>query len=215
MTYLELVNAVLTRLREDTVQTVDGSDDAVVNLVKGFINDAKRTCEAAHTWSALSVEWIVDTDPTSDLLVLDGSTESAVLDDVFTSTGVEVAVVDKSYLRQRAIQSPGVGSPRYYIVDGKQANGDMRLRVWPAPEAVESVYVYGFKAQPDLSSDDERLLIPSKPVIYLAQALASRERGEDGSLQASELLGLAKQYLSDAIAIDATNSEPENVWNTI
>jgi len=215
MTYLELVNAVLTRLREDTVQTVNGSDDAVVNLVKGFINDAKRTCEAAHTWSALATAWVVETDPASDLLVLVESGGTVVLDDIFTSGGIEVAVVDKSYLRKRALQSTGVGSPRYYIVDGVESSGDMRLRVWPSPEKAEDVYVYGFKPQPDLSSDSEKLLIPSKPVIYLAQALASRERGEDGSLQASELLGLAKQYLSDAIAIDATNSEPENVWNTI
>jgi hypothetical protein len=215
MTYLELVNAVLTRLREDQVLTVDGSDDVVVNIVKNLVNDAKKTCESAHTWSALAKEWTVSTSTDSDAVVIPDSSETVVLEDVFTADGVEVSTVDKTYLRKRALQSSGNGTPRYYIVDGKEVNGDTRLRVWPTPSSAETLHVYGYQTTPDLVQDSDRLYIPSKPVIYLAQALASRERGEDGSLQASELLALAKQYMSDAIAVDATNNEPENVWNTI
>ena len=215
MTYLQLVNAVLVRLREDEVLTVQGSDDVVVNMVKEFINDAKETCEQAHTWTGLSAEWVETTSTASDKLVLTDSADSAVIDEVYNAEGVEIAQSDKAYIRKRALSNPESNTPRYYIVEGTEANGDVRLQLWPQPKAAEDVYVYGYKSTGPLSLDSDRLQIPARPVIYLAQALASRERGEDGSLQASELLGLAKQYLSDAVAQDATNSDPDNIWKTI
>ena len=49
MTYLELVNNVLTRLREPMITSVDKSEDAVVNIVKNLVNDAKRHVEMAHS----------------------------------------------------------------------------------------------------------------------------------------------------------------------
>jgi hypothetical protein len=47
MTYLQLVNKVLTRLREDTVSTV--SQNTYSALVGEFVNDAKRLVEDAWT----------------------------------------------------------------------------------------------------------------------------------------------------------------------
>ena len=51
MTYIDLINNVLRRLREDTVTTVDESSYSL--MVGDFINDAKRLCEDATDWSAL------------------------------------------------------------------------------------------------------------------------------------------------------------------
>jgi len=52
MTYLELVNDVLVRLREDEVTAV--TDTAYSKLIGKFVNDAKRQVEDAYTWNALS-----------------------------------------------------------------------------------------------------------------------------------------------------------------
>ena len=50
MNYLQLVNGVLDRLREPQTVTVRTMDDPVVNVVKHFVNDAKRHVESAQSW---------------------------------------------------------------------------------------------------------------------------------------------------------------------
>lgn len=216
MTYLEAVNAVLSRLREDTVTTLAGSDDVVVNMVKDFVNDAKRTVEDAHTWSNLAAEWTPVTATDSDRIVLTNSSRSAIIDNVFDAEGHELSVVSKPYLRQKALRAGSdKNDPRYYIIDGAEANGDVRLRLWPAPKSVDTLYVYGYHRTPALADDTDVLVVPGQPVVYYAEALAARERGETGAIASSELFAMAKQYLSDAIAMDATNSDTDNIWTTI
>ena len=51
MTYLDLVNNVLRRLREDTVTTVSANTYSA--MVGDFINDAKQLVENAWDWSNL------------------------------------------------------------------------------------------------------------------------------------------------------------------
>lgn len=213
--YLGLVNAVLIRLREDTVTTVAGSDDVVVNLVKAFVNDAKRTVEEAHAWSALETEWTVSSAIGNDKLVLTDSHKNAIISYVYDSEGNKLKLSNKEELRRKAAMSTNTGTPTHYIVDGKEANGDVRLRVWPAPKEVKTYVAYGYQRSPLLENDTDLLMIPSAPVIYLAEALAARERGEVGGQSAGELMSLAKNYLSDAIAIDATNSDMDNIWYTV
>ena len=216
MTYLQLVNGVLTRLREDVVVTTAGSDDVVVNLVKEFVNDAKRTTEQAHTWSALSTEWHPSTQIGVDTVVLTDSRKDAIIDYIYDAEGNKLRPTTREELRRKAAQSGATtGNPEYYIIDGKEANGDVRLRVWPAPEAVKTYAVYGFQGQDDLAEDGDVLAVPSAPVIYMAEALASRERGEVGAQSSGELMAVAQRYLSDAIAIDSVNAEMDNVWYTV
>ena len=62
MTYLELVNGVLSRLREPLTTSVLRREDPVVNLVKDFVNDAKRQVESANRWNATREAWIVKTE---------------------------------------------------------------------------------------------------------------------------------------------------------
>jgi len=50
-TYLQAVNDVLTRLREQTVTTVALTDYS--QLIGKFVNDAKRQVENAFNWNAL------------------------------------------------------------------------------------------------------------------------------------------------------------------
>ena len=51
MTYLELVNDVLVRLRETAVSTV--SETSYSALIGKFVNDAKRQIEDAFAWNVL------------------------------------------------------------------------------------------------------------------------------------------------------------------
>lgn len=215
MTYLQLVNEVLARLREDQVLTVQGSDDVVVNLVKSFVNDAKRTVEDAHSWQALSKEWVVSLTPGTSSYVLTNSARSAIIDHVYDSSGNELLQTTRAYVHKRTLQGGSANKSRYYILDGVDTNGDLKIQLWPTPDTADTLHVFGFQPTTELSADTDRLLVPSQPVIYYAEAMAGRERGEVGGQSAGELLTLAGQYLRDAIAKDATNSDPENIWTTV
>ena len=51
-TYLQIVNEVLTRLREPTVQTV--TENTLSTLVGQWVNDVKRQVNDAYDWDALN-----------------------------------------------------------------------------------------------------------------------------------------------------------------
>ena len=62
MTYLELVNDVLIRLRESAVTTV--GETTYSSLIGKFVNDAKRQIEDSYNWNVLGQTITVTT--TSD-----------------------------------------------------------------------------------------------------------------------------------------------------
>lgn len=221
-TYLDLVNAVLVRLREDTIPTVNGNDDVVVGLVKEFINDAKKTVESAHTWSALQHEWSVDmgVQPSAEG-ILTGSQGDVIIDYVMDSEGRMLANKPLKFINQRVIHNAPTTTltPQYWAVSGKQVNNyqlQTKIKFDCLVDATQNaVTAYGYQPQADLADDFDVLLVPAKPVIYLAEALAARERGEVGGQSAGELMILAKSYISDSIAMDSTNSDLDNIWTTV
>jgi hypothetical protein len=216
-TYLELVNAVLVRLREDTVLTVAGTDDVVVELVKGFVNDAKRTCEDAYTWSALAFENEFVTSTDTDRVVLTDTHKSAIIEDILDNNGNQLPAVNKTHIRKKALQGGNPNTPLYYAVVGTEAStGDLELQLWPKPKEAATYHVYGYQRTHPFTSDNDILTIPAGlAVIYLAQAMAARERGEAGAQPPQELIMLAQRYLSDAIAMDSTNTEMDNIWTSV
>lgn len=210
MTYLELVNSVLVRLREDTVKTVQGTDDVVVELVKEWVNDAMQKVQQAHTWTALSTEWEFTAD--SERVVLTNSSLSGIIDYIYDNNGVKLRNINTEELRRRASQGGAPGKPMYYVVDGRDDAGDLKLRLWPAPSTPTNYTAYGYQNQARLAQDTDRLKVPHTPVIYGAHAMSAQERGEVGGQTAGELLVVAQQFLSDAIALDASNTDMDNIW---
>ena len=59
MTYLNLMNNVLRRLREE--ETTSVTSTTYVKMVGDFINDAKKVVEEATDWSALRETIVVTT----------------------------------------------------------------------------------------------------------------------------------------------------------
>ena len=71
MTYLNLVNNVLRRLREDEVTSVTSTTYS--SMVGDFVNDAKKFVESAWDWSALRTTLTVSTTDNIFNYVLTGS----------------------------------------------------------------------------------------------------------------------------------------------
>ena len=215
MTYLEAVNQVLQRLREDTVTNVTGLDDPVAEMVTALVNDAKQLVEDAHTWNALRHEWSITTAADDNLYSLTNAGNYGKIESIIKDDGIELKQEQLSAIRKRQAAAPANNKPKYYAVNGVDGNYDIQIQLFPKPDNVYNYTVYGFKRQAELSDKDDVLLVPSKPVVYMALAMAARERGEVGGQTAAELFALANVYLSDAIAWDASLNDYDNVWMTV
>jgi hypothetical protein len=214
MTYLNLVNNVLRRLRETEVSSVQTT--AYSKLIGDIVNDAKDLVENSWDWSALRTTLTITT--TADVFnyALTGSQNSIKELNVLNDTSNVVMQYqtsnwfDEAYL----ISDPVSGSPKYYTYNGVNANGDTLVDLHPKPDGVYSLRFNCALRNPDLSADDDTLKIPAMPVVHLAVALAARERGETGGTSTQEYFAMANKYLSDAIAQDAGRRPEETIFYT-
>ena len=215
MTYLEIVNKVLRRLREDTVDTV--SQNTYSALVGEFVNDAKRMVEDAWDWSALRSTLTVTT--TQDIFnyVLVGSGNRIELLDVVNDTSNFFLSYRDSHWFNKVflVDEPMRGSPTHYSFNGIDANGDTAVDIYPIPDGVYSVRFNCILRTPELSADTDTVQIPTLPIIHMATALAVAERGESGGQSAAELLNIASKMLNDAIALDAYKHPEELVYTAV
>ena len=215
MTYLQLVNKVLTRLREDTVSTV--SQNTYSALVGEFVNDAKRLVEDAWDWSALRTTLTVTT--TADIFnySLTGSGNRIELLDVINdSSNFFMKYRDSHWFNKTfLVDEPASGSPMYYGFNGVDVNGDTAVDLSPIPDAAYSLRFNCILRTPELSADTDTVAIPTLPIIHLAVGLAVAERGEAGGQSAAELLSFAKSLLNDAIALDAGKHPEELIYQAV
>lgn len=212
MTYVELVNSVLTRLREGTVSSV--SDNTYSKLIGEFVNDAKRSVEDSYNWNALTETLSAATANDVFNYVLVGSgTRFRVLNVINDTSNFFMgyktgAEMDDLYLNQTVLKGP----PQYYNFNGVNASGDTQVDVWPKPDAVYNLRFNLIIPQTKLVSDATVIKVPEEPVVLLAYAKALAERGEDGGLLASEAYALYKQSLADHIGIEAGHYQEEYLW---
>ena len=214
MTYLDLVNSVLRKLREDEVTTVDETDYS--RLIGDFVNDAKRLVEDTWDWTALRQTYTIDTVVGDSLYSLsDFNTRSKILYVFNETTNREVLKEALQRIRSLNLTSNNAQGPiAYYAVDGLDSNGDVQLRLYRTPNAVETLSVYAVKRPGNLSTDVDTLAVPSSCVVQWAYSYALRERGETGGQSASEQAIFAQQELSNAVAFDAGLSPDETIWTT-
>ena len=214
MTYLNLVNSVLRRLREEEVSSVQSSTYS--KMAGDFVNDAKRIVEDAWDWSALRTTLTITT--TDDIFnyVLTGSQnrikELNVIND--TSNIIMEYRPAKYFDEQYLVQDPVKGSPKFFTYNGIDSDGDTQIDVYPKPDGVYTLRFNCVLRGADLSADTDNLLVPSMPVIHYAVALLARERGETGGTSAGEYFNIADRYLGDAIALDAQKHPEEVIFYT-
>ena len=209
MTYLDLINNVLRRLREDTVTTVNETDYS--HLIGDLVNDAKKIVENSFDWTALRDSITVNTVSGTDTYSLTGSGDLAVVKDVMNTTSKRfMHLRSKEYFNNVNYNTaPITGSPDYFTFVGVDSNRDLQIQVYPQPDAIYALRFDVAKPQTDLSNDSDTLSVPTNPVIQLAYAMALRERGETGGQSAAEQFAVASTALSDAISFDANRYPSE------
>ena len=211
-TYLELVNDVLVRLRENEVTSVN--DTSYSKLISKFVNDAKRQVEDAYNWNALSETLTV-------------STTANLFNYVLTNAGIRFRVFDvlndtSNWFLNNAptqemdawflVNTPEYGPPRYYNFNGVDSNGDTQVDLYPIPDANYIINFNIIKPQAPLSLNSDQIKVPDEPVIFLAYAKALAERGEDGGLNSSEAYNLFQTSLADHVSVEGNKYPDEFTW---
>lgn len=229
MTYLELVNSVLRRLREDTVNTVNENDYSA--LVGEFVNDAKRLVEDSWSWSQLI--------RTATMPYTQGATDPLDLEDFQPNpddgqfnerarlwrdpeTGIVGAYVITDNKEREIGVIPQTASKVMRLINGNDsaqaqvqnvitstnpsaASGASRLRFYldSIPDASETLLLYVVNPQNALTGDSEVLIVPHDPVIQLAYLYCLYERGEELGEALSLTVSKAEAALADAIMHDS------------
>jgi hypothetical protein len=209
MTYLELVNDVLVRLRETAVSTV--SETTYSSLIGKFVNDAKRQIEDAFAWNVLGQTITVTTASSTASYALTGAGQKfQVMDVINTTSNVGLTNISFVDMNRKLNFTPLVNSiPTEFAFDGVNGSYDTKVNLYPIPDGVYTIKFALTVPQATLASDSTVVAVADTLVAQNAYARALVERGEDGGLSSSEAYQLYKAMLSDYIALEGTRY-PEN-----
>ena len=219
MTYRELINEVLIRLREDTILT-DWSgninDSTTVSeyqkVVGAMINDSKRTVENFHDWLVLRQTVNISTVSGTKNYNLSSGQELKVIDSINNSTGTGLVQVSREFLNKRKYPTDPTGEPLYYGFNGADSSNNLKIDLSPVPIASQTISFDIVKAQHELTAAATVIKVPEKPVVLGAWARAISERGEDGGTQTTIVAEEAMQALKQAIMLDSGNTQYETQW---
>ena len=209
MTYLELVNDVLVRLRESTVSTV--SETSYSTLIGKFVNDAKRQIEDSFAWNVLGTTITVTTTASTSAYSLTGAGQKfQVMDVINTTSNVGLTNISFVDMNRKLNFTPLANQiPTEFAFDGVDGSYDTKVNLYPIPDGVYTIKFALTVPQATLASDATVVLVPDVLVVQNAYSRALVERGEDGGLSSSEAYLLYKSMLSDYIALEGTRY-PEN-----
>jgi hypothetical protein len=209
MTYLELINDVLIRLREPVVTA--NNQTSYSTLIGKFVNDAKRQIEDAFAWNVLGTTITVTTASSTAAYSLTGAGQKFQVMDVINTTSnvglINITFVD---MNRKLNFTPLVNSiPTEFAFDGVDASYDTKVNLYPIPDGVYTIKFALTVPQATLTADATVVSVPDVLVAQNAYARALIERGEDGGTSSSEAFLLYKAMLSDHIALESTRY-PEN-----
>lgn len=212
MTFLELINGVLLRLRKSSATT--STDTAYVELIGEFVEQALREVESAWDWNALRTTIQVTTAADDYSYSLTGVGPSYSVIDVLnaTSSWWMKSAPNPSFITQRLLESVATESPQWWDQNGFDANDDPIVNVYPIPDGVYTIN-FNVVARTVIALDTDTVSdVYSMAVRLRATMHALEERGDDGGSSLTYLQDQYTKVLGDAIAFDAQRYADETTW---
>ena len=213
-TYLQLVNDVLVRLREPTVDTVN--QNTLSSVIGKFVNDAKREVADSYEWDAFNTSVTVATiaNQYTDYSLTGAGLRFKVMNVINTSRQYVLEPWSHTQLDVEAFgtANPQKTTPFHYIFGGVDSNGDAQVKFWPIPDGTYNIRFSLIVPENDFVANDDTTKLPKEPIVLGALARALVERGEDGGLSSSECFALAKKATADLIAIELARSPENDAW---
>lgn len=215
MTYLDVVNAVLRRLREPAV--LSSGESVYSQLIRQFVNEAKDDLEMAYDWNRLRHSIRLTTAQGVRDYAADGTDGRERVLDV-------INVTDDRYMdfgnwgkqnRGHLIEDYAEAAPRWIDRNGFDADGKTIYSLLPLPDKVYEIVVNAIIPQVEYLDDvldGERIEVPVSPLILGAYMRATEERGDDGSSPYRHNLEMYTRALHNAVAADEAQHSEENIW---
>jgi hypothetical protein len=215
-TYLQLVNLILARLREGSVATV--SETTYSTYISTLLNQVKNEIEQAYYWNALRDTYAFNTVVGTTSYIFTGAGPAAVvLDGWNTTTPAKVrrntnAQFDSWYFGVAAADVIS-GPTTDFIPAGVSADYDLKIDVYPKPDAVYALSFNIYKPQADLADPSDVALIPQDVLVEETLARAMVERGDDSAPkpQPGETF-IMKDLLGSAVSREAGQDDDEMDW---
>lgn len=215
MTYLDLINKVLIRLRETEVSTPTDTDYA--QLVGYLVNDAKNIVEGAWDWAALRTTKTVTAYSGDNTYTITGSGGDYKFLDVYNQTSLSrmQQVTQQEMNDFINLNTAASGAPACFSLNGLDSNGDQNIIVYPTPDSTYTLKFDMVIREPELDDATDNTALPFRPIVMYAWAMATRERGETGGTAAQEIFSLADRALGDAVALEASKYQHELTWRPV
>ena len=219
MTYRQLINEVLIRLRESTIDAdwsgaINDSADVsdYEKVIGSLVNDTKRSIESYHDWLVLRETVDISTVNGTKNYNLSSGQDFKIIDVINNATGNQLVQVSKAYLNRERYPTASTGEPHYYGFNGADSSNNLKVDLSPTPSKSETISFDIVKYQDTLTAATTTLKIPAQPVILGAWARAIAERGEDGGTQSAIAAQEATNSLNQAIMLDSGNTQFESDW---
>ncbi len=213
MTYLEIVNKVLRRLRENEVTTVN--ETPYSKLIGEFVNVVKREVEDSWEWGVLrNTLTATTTNNIFNYTLVDSTTRIKVLDIINDTSDIILQQRSTKWFDQQfLLSSAQKGAPAYYNFNGISDDGDSQIDFFPIPDGVYAIRINCIVPQPELEADADILAVPYQIVVEGTLARAISERGDDGGYAEQE--ERYRSVASDLIAIEAMQRPDELTWASV
>ena len=212
-TKLQIVNAVLPRMREATVAT--SSSTVYASLVSAVLNTVRTQIEQAWMWKALRDTYTVTVTPGSVSYSLTGSGQFARIMDVWNTTS-DAEVTPGSYhtFNERFFANDVVstGDVTEYNQVGLDSNYDIQIDIWPNVLATNVLKVNLYLPQADPATDSTVILVPNQVLIEGMVAYLIAERGDDNGVALQMQQQLYQDMLAGAISAEAGQDASEVDW---
>lgn len=219
LTWLQLINKVLPRLREATVAA--NNTTTYSSLIGSLINQVKSEMEDAYFWSALRDIYSVSAVAGTVTYALTGAgMNAAIISGWNTTTGLELSKgtnqdFDAKYF---GVGTSGVqtGNVEQYLDSGFNASYDLVLDVWPSPSSTNLLKFTIYKPQADLAADGDIPLVPQSVLIEETVARAMVERGDETAPRPQPgQTFIMVDLLDSAIARESGRDDSETDWEVV
>jgi hypothetical protein len=215
-TRLQIINAVLPRLRENPVAT--SSSTTYAALVASVLNVVKTQIEQAWQWRALRDTYSVTVVPGTTTYALTGAGPAAQIYDAWNRTTNQelergtTRGFNEKFFGTTTVQT---GDVTEYNPVGLNASYDVQIDTWPNVTSTNLLKINVYVPQPDPDDDNDPVLVPSQVLIEGILSYMIAERGDDGGLAAQTQKQIYDDLLAGAIAAEVSQDSSEGDWNAV
>lgn len=214
LSFLQITNRVLERLREGTVSNYN--DTVYSTFIASLVNQVKSEIEGAYYWNALRDTFSVTAVPgTTNYVLTNSGANAVILDGWNTTTPGPLTRGTNAEFNQKffGVTTVDQGPVQKYIPAGVDANFDLRLDIWPNPSSTNILKFNVYVPQADMAANATVARVPQEVLIEETIARARVERGDEDAPrpQPGETF-ILKDLLQSAISREAGHDDDELDW---